>query len=291
MATVRILPNQRGELITVDDRRMHLVRAGPAGGGLTVLLEAGSFGFSADWAVVQDQLAAQGMGSLAYDRAGMGLSDPGPSPRDGIAIATDLEKLLEAANEPGPFILVGHSMAGLHVHLFAARNPAKVRGLVLVDAISPIMAADEIISRGARQYGHFSRAAAWAARVGLMRLASRWSDRIGLTAEAASHKCWAFGDAAHMRVAAEEVTHWEAAALQARLAGGLDPAWPVAVVTAGPARALLRQRRLQREPADGSRHGYLENVEKADHASLLGLRFADQIVRAIHHVGEAAAKS
>ena len=102
---------------------MHLICEGPKGAGPTVLFEAGAFGFSADWGVVQEQLAAQGLRACAYDRAGMGLSDPGPQPRDGLAVVGDLERLLAAAHEKGPFILVGHSMAGLYLRLFANRNP------------------------------------------------------------------------------------------------------------------------------------------------------------------------
>ena len=66
------------------------------------MLEAGSFGFSADWAAVQARLAAEGLRSLAYDRAGLGLSDPGPEPRDSQAIVGDLEALLAALGETGP---------------------------------------------------------------------------------------------------------------------------------------------------------------------------------------------
>ena len=69
-------PPPRGELIQIDGRRLHVVRAGPAASRPVVLLEAGSFGFSADWAAVQARLAVLGTPSIAYDRAGMALSDP-----------------------------------------------------------------------------------------------------------------------------------------------------------------------------------------------------------------------
>jgi pimeloyl-ACP methyl ester carboxylesterase len=67
----------------------------------------------------------------------MGFSDRSPEPRDGINVARDLEKLLAAGGVPGPYILVGHSMAGVRVHLFANRNPDKIAGLVLVDSTTP----------------------------------------------------------------------------------------------------------------------------------------------------------
>jgi len=152
-------PDPRGAFLTVDGRHMHVVTAGPPGGAPLVLLEAGAFGFSADWAVVQARLAARALRSLAYDRAGLGLSDPGPSPRDGLAIAYDLERLLAEAGEAGPYLLVGHSMAGLHTQLFAGRNRDRIAGLVLVDAITPLMARDRWFRLAARPSHRFMRAA------------------------------------------------------------------------------------------------------------------------------------
>ena len=93
----------RGEMIGVDGRNIQVVRAGPTDAHPLVLLQAGSFGFSADWAVIQTQLAAQGIASLAYDRAGMGLSDPAPGLRDSAAIVAEWERLLEVLGETGPF--------------------------------------------------------------------------------------------------------------------------------------------------------------------------------------------
>src|SRR5450432_3147119 len=162
-------PHPRGQMIDLGaGRRMHLVRAGPRDDdGPTVLLEAGSFGFSADWAVVQEKLAARGVRSLAYDRAGLGRSDPGPKPRDGLAVVGDLESLLGAAGEAGPFVLCGHSMGGLHVHLFAARNPRKVTGIVLADATTPRSMESRRVSAAVEQFGHATRLAAWGAQAGL----------------------------------------------------------------------------------------------------------------------------
>src|ERR1700722_977664 len=95
----------RGERVDIGGRRLHLICEGPKGASPMVVFEAGAFGFSADGAVVQDKLAAKGFRACNYDRAGLGLSDPGPEPRDGVAITGDLEKLLAAAHEPGPYIL------------------------------------------------------------------------------------------------------------------------------------------------------------------------------------------
>ena len=263
---------------------MHVVEAGPEGRPVSILLEAGSFGLSADWAVVQDRLAAKGLRSLAYDRAGMGLSDPGPRPRDGHAIAYDLERLLAVVGAEGPFILVGHSMAGLHVHLFAGRNRDRVQGLVLVDATTPDTGDLPAARRYISVYGGFARAVAAAASAGLLRPLDGLARGMGLPPEPTRAKRWAFGHPTHNRAASDEVRRWRAAAQQAKALGPLDPAWPVAVVTAGPERGLRALRASQAEPAVRSRHGRVENVAAAGHATLLGPRHADAVVRGVEHV-------
>ena len=130
-------PPYRGEKIDLGGRALRVVRAGPRSDRPTIVLEHGAFGCAADWAVVQERLAAKGLRSLAYDRAGLGHSDPGPTPRDGRAIVADLAALLREIDEPTPYVLVGHSMGGLMVRLFALTHPYQSVGVVLVDAVTP----------------------------------------------------------------------------------------------------------------------------------------------------------
>ncbi len=89
-------------MIDLGGRRLHVVRAGPPGASPTIVLEHGAFGCASDWGVVQERLAAKGLRSIAYDRAGLGHSDPGPAPRDGGAINADLAALLARWARPGP---------------------------------------------------------------------------------------------------------------------------------------------------------------------------------------------
>ena len=63
-------------------------------------------------------------------------STPVPQPTTVKALAGDLNALLTASGEPGPYVLVGHSLGGAIVRLYASAYPAKVAGLVLDDALS-----------------------------------------------------------------------------------------------------------------------------------------------------------
>jgi pimeloyl-ACP methyl ester carboxylesterase len=282
----------RGEMAEIGERRLRYVLAGPdASPRPLAVLEAGSFGFSADWAAVQGKLAAEGLRSIAYDRAGLGVSDPGPMPRDSNAIVADLEDLLAAIDEPGPYVLCGHSMAGMHVRLFADRNAAKVRGIVLVDATTPEAMDHPAAAHLVGQFANLSRLAAWGASVGLQRpLAGALGDAIGLPPVAKEEKRRAFSDPVHNRWAAAEVHAWNADAVEARAASPYDPAWPVAVVLTGDGRQPLARHALQTAPADASRHGFVIHVPGSNHASLLGERHAGHIVRAILSVEAAATR-
>src|SRR5262249_13407844 len=66
------------------------------------------------------------------DRAGYGLSEPGPAPRTARQIASELHTLLQNANIPGPYVLVGHSIGGLNIRMFTELYPDEVAGLVFV---------------------------------------------------------------------------------------------------------------------------------------------------------------
>jgi pimeloyl-ACP methyl ester carboxylesterase len=95
---------------------------------------------SADWGWVQPEMAKTTR-VCAYDRAGMGWSDPGPQPRDARQITNELHLLLTKANIPGPYVMVGHSAGGLYVRLYTDQYPSDVVGLVLVDPGHPDMVA------------------------------------------------------------------------------------------------------------------------------------------------------
>jgi pimeloyl-ACP methyl ester carboxylesterase len=120
-----------GLLVRLPDRRVLNFRC-EGEGRPTVLFESGFAATSLAWTKVQKLLSPR-YRTCAYDRAGYGYSDPGPMPRDGVAVARDLDDGLKAAHIAGPYIFVGHSAGALYVRLFQARRRRDVRGMVLVD--------------------------------------------------------------------------------------------------------------------------------------------------------------
>jgi pimeloyl-ACP methyl ester carboxylesterase len=120
-----------GRLIDVGGHRLYVECAGT--GNPTVILQAGLGDSSAAWSRIE-AIVAGSTRVCAYDRAGHGRSDEVVGPQDGIALATDLHRLLERAGGAGPYVLVGHSSGGPYVRVFAERYPGDVAGMVLLDA-------------------------------------------------------------------------------------------------------------------------------------------------------------
>ncbi|MEZ5558102.1 MAG: alpha/beta hydrolase [Pseudomonadales bacterium] len=126
-----------GALVEVDatGRRLHLYCSGTTAepGAPTVVLESGLTAPFAAWRQVQSAVET-GARVCSYDRAGMGWSDPSPNPTRTSYVVEDLERLLDRGGVAGPLLLVGWSAGGVFVRAFAARNPRRVAGMVLVDS-------------------------------------------------------------------------------------------------------------------------------------------------------------
>jgi pimeloyl-ACP methyl ester carboxylesterase len=123
-----------GRMIEVNGHRMHLDCSGH--GSPTTVLFNGMGEVSASWARVTTAVARTGR-VCAFDRAGQGWSDDVEHPQDGVTAAKDLHSLLAEAGELGPYVLVGHSIGGTYALTYAARYPAQVAGMVLLDSSSP----------------------------------------------------------------------------------------------------------------------------------------------------------
>lgn len=158
-----------GRMIDVGGHRMHIDCRGE--GSPTVVIDAGLGDWSSGWAWVQPEVARTTR-VCTYDRSGVGWSEPGPLPRTAEQAAQELHALLAGADVPPPYIVVGHSLGGLTVRVFAGEHPDDVSGVVLVDSMSPPISttrADEILTPPRARFGLDSLVPALA-RVGLARL-------------------------------------------------------------------------------------------------------------------------
>jgi pimeloyl-ACP methyl ester carboxylesterase len=71
---------------------------------------------------------------FAYNRAGYGKASRASTVRDGAHIVEELRALLNSAGLQPPYVLVGHSLGGTYLQLFARLHPTEVSGMVLVEA-------------------------------------------------------------------------------------------------------------------------------------------------------------
>lgn len=126
-----------GRLVEVGGYRLHIYRSGS--GAIPVVLVAANGGGVLDWYKVQPEVAKFTQ-VISYDRAGMGWSEANPEPRSSAQVVQELHSLLGKAGIKAPYVLVGHSLGGLHLQLYAMRYPDEVAGLVLVDASHADMA-------------------------------------------------------------------------------------------------------------------------------------------------------
>ena len=124
----------QGQLIDVGGHRLYLNCTGS--GAPTVVLEPAAGHTSSELALIAPAVARDTR-VCVYDRAGRGWSDSTSTPQGADQIATDLHTLLQRGDEPGPYVLAGHSFGGLYALTFAARYPEEVAGLVLVDSTAP----------------------------------------------------------------------------------------------------------------------------------------------------------
>jgi pimeloyl-ACP methyl ester carboxylesterase len=158
-----------GTFAQVDGIRLHYVEMGADKPGPTVILESGMASFSSNWGWVLPQVATSAR-VVAYDRAGLGWSDPGTAPLDTAKSARQLHSLLQQNGIPAPYVLAGHSYGGLVMRLFADLYPDEVVGVVLVDSSHPDQWINIPASKGGSTVAMGNRVTAFLCRLGVMRL-------------------------------------------------------------------------------------------------------------------------
>jgi pimeloyl-ACP methyl ester carboxylesterase len=123
-----------GRRVDVGGYKLHINCTGQ--GTPVVVLDSGLGDSYVSWMKVQPQIA-KFTRVCSYDRAGLGYSDSSPRPRTSKVMAEELHTRLHNAGVPAPYVLVGHSMGGYDVRLFASLYRSEVAGMVLVDSSHP----------------------------------------------------------------------------------------------------------------------------------------------------------
>ena len=128
------------ELVRLQGQAVELRRIAADDTQGAVVFENGSRISLDSWDAVFNAMSAtpsKGWSLMAYNRPGVGRSEATERPRDGKQVVADLRELLQQQGIKPPYVLVGHSLGGLYMQLFARLHPDEVRGLVLVDALYP----------------------------------------------------------------------------------------------------------------------------------------------------------
>jgi pimeloyl-ACP methyl ester carboxylesterase len=130
------LAGGRDSILTINGQNLHVETSGVS--GPTVVFEAGLGNDATTWRFIAGPVATFARVVL-YDRAGLGQSLPMTKKDSAVTadeVATNLRALLVAADVRPPYILVGHSLGGLYVQMFARKYPKEVSGVVLLDSSS-----------------------------------------------------------------------------------------------------------------------------------------------------------
>ena len=120
----------------IDGRALESVTLRQPASKAVVVFENGSRATLDGWEQVIDTIGPAAI-VFAYNRPGYAGSAATDAPRDGATVVEQLRATLRQKGLQPPYVLVGHSLGGLYMQLFARRYPQEVKGLVLVDSLYP----------------------------------------------------------------------------------------------------------------------------------------------------------
>lgn len=116
--------------------KIEVLKLAKPGAPATVVFENGSRNTLDKWNKVIPEVAKEAT-VFAYNRPGYGKSDKPSTPRDGKTVVEELRQLLREQGLQPPYTLVGHSLGGLYMQMYARAYPQEVQGVVLVDSLYP----------------------------------------------------------------------------------------------------------------------------------------------------------
>ena len=273
-----------GELVNINGNRLHIQSSG--NGSPTVILEAGLGAITSGWGWIQPEVA-KFTRVVSYDRPGLGWSESGNSSPSASYFAWQLHQLLHASGTDGPYVLVGHSMGGLLVRVFANQYPDEVVGMVLVEASHPDQHVRSPAIRNHMNSGfRMLKRVPLLTKLGYVRL-TRYlhSQAEGLPARQRAEAETFLSSYSHFKTTLRESLSWDTICAEVRCARDMGNK-PLVVLTAGK-KTLPGSLELQGELATLSSNSTHLVVTEADHVTLVTHReHAASVVEAIRHVVE-----
>jgi pimeloyl-ACP methyl ester carboxylesterase len=273
-------------------------------GSPTVVLDSGLGVPAVGWNPVQTEVA-KFTRVCSYDRAGYGWSGESSAPRTSAEIVKELHALLAAANEKGPYILVGHSFGGFNVRVYNGQYPNDVAGMVLVDSshedqLSRLPPAFQAaMKKQSAQLKREEVLAPFLIRFGIARFSQRnQGEAPGVSKEFGQEMLYLQMQPKFIEAAGSEMSLFPESADQVRASGNLGDK-PLVVLTAGklaPASQLpdgITQKDfedfhvvwvndLQMREAHLSTRG--ERIMVPDSSHMIPFERPDAIVSAVHEV-------
>ncbi len=277
-------------------------------GSPTVILDSGLGVPAVGWNPVQAEVA-KFTRVCSYDRAGYGWSGASSAPRTSMQIVKELHALLEAANEKGPYILVGHSFGGYNVRVYNGQYPNDVAGMVLVDAshedqndrMTPALQA--FMKKSIEQLKWEKMLAPLLIRFGIARFSQRnQGEGPGVSKEFGQEMLYLQMQPKFIDASASELSLFAESANEVRASGNLGDK-PLVVLTAGKsADASQLPAGFPKKEFDDFHEVWVNDLQvKESHLSARGKRIMvpdsthmipferpDTIVAAIHEVWAAA---
>lgn len=132
----KFVESRKGNLVDVGEYQLYYEKAGT--GTPTVIFESGFPGDHREWSnrYIRKEVSKYAT-TLIYDRAGLLWSGGGDRPQTAETLSNDLYQLLQNGGFEKPYILVGHSAAGIYFRPFIEQHQKDILGVVLLDPSHP----------------------------------------------------------------------------------------------------------------------------------------------------------
>lgn len=128
--------SRTGKFVDVGGHKLYYYSKGE--GKPTIVFESGFPGTHMAWAYSDlFNEVSEFTTAVCYNRAGMLWSERGTKPKTAENISDDLYTLLDKSGFEKPYILVGHSAAGIYLRPFIKNHEKDILGVILLDPSHP----------------------------------------------------------------------------------------------------------------------------------------------------------